>query len=113
MTTIDDLPFGAETPDELLVAYANASLPPAERAEVDRWLAVHTAWTSRLNAYRAIGGAVRLAAGGADAPAIGALRGLWAAMDAQPEARPVPALPPLPLRPDAGAARAADRRPGC
>lgn len=97
MTSVEELPLGAESPDELLVAYANGSLTGAERAEVDRWLAVHPEWNSRLNAYRAIGGAVRHAAAGSDGPAIGSLSGLWAAIDAQPQSRPLrPPAPPAP-----------------
>ncbi len=87
MTTVDELPLGAEAPDELLVAYANGSLAPAERAEVERWLEAHAEWGSRLTAYRAIGGAVRQSAAGSGAPAIGSLSGLWAGIDAPPQSR--------------------------
>jgi anti-sigma factor RsiW len=37
-------PFGAETPDEVLIAYVNGRLNDAERAEVERWLDEHPAW---------------------------------------------------------------------
>ena len=98
MTTTHDLPFAAETPDEFLVAYANGSLAPAERAQVGHWLAAHPEWTSRLDAYRAVGGAVCQAANGSDAPAIGSLSGLWAAIDAQAQARPLHSRRELPGR---------------
>lgn len=97
MTNVHPLPFGAETPDELLVAYANGSLSPAERAEVDRWLAAHPEWVARLRAYQAVGTAVRQAAGSSRPPAIGSLAGLWAAVDATAQPQPQrPATPPPP-----------------
>jgi anti-sigma factor RsiW len=102
VTTIDEPPLGAETPDEVLVAYANGSLARAERAEVDRWLVVHPEWNCRLNAYRAIGGAVRHAAAGSDGPAVGSLSGLWAAIEAQP---PVASAPPASAAPAPGEPR--------
>jgi anti-sigma factor RsiW len=82
MTTVPDRPHGAESPDGLLAAYANGSLFLAEQAEVEQWLAMHPAWTGRLELYRAIGGAVRRSAATADAPTIGSMAALWATIDA-------------------------------
>jgi len=97
MTSADQLPFGAETPDELLVAYANGSLAPAERAEVDRWLAAHPEWVARLRAYQAVGAAVRQSAATSAPPDIGSMAGLWAAIDVTPQPRPLrPAAAPAP-----------------
>ncbi len=97
MTSTHPLPFGAETPDELLVAYANGSLSPAERAEVDRWLSAHPEWVARLRAYQAVGAAVREAAATSEPPDIGSMAGLWAAVDNTPQPRPLrPAVPPPP-----------------
>ena len=96
MTNIHPLPFGAETPDELLVAYTNGSLSPAERAEVDRWLAAHPEWVARLRAYQAVGTAVRQAAATSGPPDIGSMAGLWAAVDANPQPRPLRPVAPSP-----------------
>lgn len=97
MSGSERAPLGAETPDEVLVAYVNGSLSDAERLEADRWLAEHPQWRARLDAYGAIGGAVRRGrADPAPAPDIAALGGLWAAIDAGPPRAPAPLPPPTP-----------------
>ncbi len=116
MTTLEPLPFGAETPDELLAAYANGSLTEAERAEVERWLAAHPEWRGRGEAYQAIGAAIREQAAASAPPALADLEGLWAGIDAHPQPRPLrprpaPAAPPPPPPPPAYAStRTAGRR---
>lgn len=100
MTALDPLPFGAESVDELLAAYANGSLDPAARVEVERWLAVHPQWQPRLEAYRAIGAAVRSSAASSQAPSLDSLPGVWAGIDAAPQPRSLrPGSPPPPPPP--------------
>lgn len=113
MTALDPLPFGAESVDELLAAYANGSLDPAARVEVERWLTVHPQWQSRLEAYQAIASAVRSSAASSQAPSLDSLPGVWAGIDAAPQPRflrpgsPPPPPPPPSLR---GGGRAAPMR---
>lgn len=76
------LPLDAESPDDFLVPYVNGSLPPADRAAVDAWLVENPEWRGRLDAYRAMGAAVRhRPPSAAPTPDIGALGGLWSAID--------------------------------
>lgn len=95
-------PFGADTPDEVVIAYVNGRLSDAERAEVERWLDEHPAWRARLGSYTAIGNAVRHRGPASNgAPDIGSLGGLWAAIDAEGDAPAATTLPPPTAAPTA------------
>lgn len=99
MTALEPLPFGAESPDELMAAYANGSLDPEARHEVERWLAVHPEWQPRLDAFRAVAGAVRRSAASSGAPDLATMAGLWSTIDSHPQPRPLRSAAPPPPPP--------------
>ena len=95
------LPLGADTPDELIVAYVNGSLSAEQRRAVERWLSEHPEYRVRVTSLRAVRTAVRTAPPGVDArpPAASELDGLWRAIDSSPRAAAPPEVPasPIPL----------------
>lgn len=82
--------------DDVMMRYANGTLPASERAAVDDWLREHPEWEPRLALHRSLGDAFR--ASSASMSPDTSFSALWPVPDARGSADVVPLGPTSPPR---------------